>query len=90
MSVVISMVLGIIKAIPIVDGWFQELMVAYFDVSVGFMKKENRDAVQKSIVDHDQRPLETVIGSQTAGKPSGDAGTVIVDGPPPNVGLPKS
>lgn len=46
------------------------------------MKKEGREAIRKSLDEHDQRNIEKIIGSPTAGKPSGDPGAVVVDKPP--------
>lgn len=81
-------VLAILKAIPILDSWFQQLAVLYFQQRLASMKAENKEAIRKAIYEHDQRGIEVAIGSDTAGKASGDIGAVIVDGPPPNI-LPK-
>jgi hypothetical protein len=87
-SSIVAIILGLLQAIPILDRWFQQIAVAYARIRLDQMKKENLDAIRKAIEEHDQRNLETVIGSPTAGKPSGDPGAVIVDRPPPNVGDP--
>jgi hypothetical protein len=81
----IPTILGILKAIPILDSWFQNLMVAYTKSKIDSMKKENRDAIREDIQNHDQRELEKAIGSPTAGLPSGDPGAVILPGPPPGL-----
>lgn len=80
----ISAILNICAAIPTIDKWVQQLAVAYFAARISAMKSENIDAYRKVIQDHDQRAMENAIGSPTAGKVSGDGGSVITDGPPPN------
>jgi hypothetical protein len=80
--------ISILKAIPIVDKWFQALMVAYSKAMVGRWEKANAEGLRKALNEHDQIDLEKAIGSSTAGLPSGDAGAVIVDAPPPGVPQP--
>lgn len=81
-------ILALIKAIPIIDQWVQQLIAAYVGARIASMQKDNLDAIRKAIQDHDQRDLENAIGSPTAGKPSGDAGSVVIDDTP--LGVPKS
>lgn len=82
---IITAILGLIKVIPIIDGWIQLFVSAYVANQIDTMKKENKDAIRKAIQDHDQRDLEKAIGNQNAGKPSGDAGSTIIDHPPPGL-----
>lgn len=77
--------LAILKAIPILDSWFQSLMAFYIQTTIASMKQENLNAIKTAIQSHDQRPIETALGSSTAGKLSGDAGATVIDTPPPNV-----
>lgn len=86
---ILAGIIGLIKAIPIVDRWFQQLLVAYTNARIDSMSKENREALRKAFKEHDQRELEKAMGSVQAGQPSGNAGAVIVDQPPPNVGMPQ-
>lgn len=81
--------IAFIRAVPTIDKWFQNLAAAYTAATFHTWEKENQNAILALKVDHDQRPAEHAIGSPTAGLPSGDAGSTIVDAPPPNVGLPK-
>lgn len=83
----IAAILALLKAIPILDAWFQTLSAAYVQDRIASMEKENLDAIREAIQSHDQRALEKAIGSPTAGQASGDAGAVIVDGS--DIGLPK-
>lgn len=85
MGAIISAVIGICKALPIVDGWVKQLTQSYFNERYASWEKEDQDAIRKLVTDHDQRPLEQVLGSSTGGKVSGDAGAVVVDHLPPNV-----
>lgn len=83
----IEAILAILKALPILDAWFQKLSAAYVQSQIASMEKENVDAIRTAIEKHDQRPLEKAIDSPTAGQVSGDAGAVVVDGD--SIGLPK-
>ena len=85
-----SVVVAILKAIPIVDGFIQAFILIYCRAMVGSWKKENLESLRKILDEHDQRALEKTMGSTTAGKPSGDAGSIIVDAPPPGVSLPPN
>lgn len=82
---VIGFLTALFKAFPFLKEWFDELLVAYVNHSIDTMKDENRKALGKALNGRDQRDLEKAIGSPTAGKPSGDPGTIISDRPPPNV-----
>lgn len=79
---VFSLILGIVKAIPIVDSWFQQFFVYYFNSQIDKMKEENRLAIAKVINEKDQRDLEKALGSKKAGEASGDPDAVIVDSLP--------
>jgi hypothetical protein len=83
---VISAILALLKAIPILDSWFQQFFAAYAEHEIANMKAENRDSIRKALAEHDQRDLEKAIGNPNPGEASGDSGVEIVDGPPPNVG----
>lgn len=87
-SAALSLLLAILKAIPILDKWFQKLVVAYTQAKIDSMEKENREAIKKALNEHDQRPIETAMGSSTVGEMSGNPGTTVVDSLP-NVGVRK-
>lgn len=74
---------GVAKALPVLDSWLQRFIVWYTENKLGAMKAENRDAIITAVKTHDQRPIEHVIESPTAGKPSGIPGSTFVPGPPP-------
>jgi len=76
---IISLLLAIAKAIPIVDKWIQTLVAQYVNLRIETMRSENIKAIRSALIDHDQRELERSIGSKTPGEVSGDAGAVIVD-----------
>ena len=73
------------RAVPILDSWLQQFVAWYTQTQMASMKKENRDAVIQAVKDHDQRPIEVVIGNPNAGEPSGVPGSIIGDNPPPGV-----
>jgi len=79
---VITIIIGIVKAVPIIDKWLEQLMHAYFLYKVSIMEKENVEAIRKLIEERDQRDFEKAIGSKKPGEPSGDDGAVIIDRPP--------
>jgi hypothetical protein len=82
----LSLLLAIFKAIPILKGWFDELAAAYVQHEIDAFNEAVREGIRKAVVDHDQRALETTIGSPRAGLPSGQAGSETVDSLP---GVPK-
>lgn len=78
-------VLAILKAIaviPVLVATFDEFVAWYVESRIAKMKVENREAIKKAIETNDQRPVENVIGSPSAGEPSGIPGSTIVDQPP--------
>lgn len=81
-------IIAVIKAIPVLDSWFQSIASAYLQAQIASMKQENRDAIISAVQKFNQIPMENAIGSSTAGKVSGDAGSAVIDAPPP--GLPKA
>lgn len=84
---VLKLLLAAFQAWPSIKSVFDEIVSAYVASELGKMKTENSDAIKKVVREHDQRDLEKVLGSPTAGKPSGDAGAVIVD--PSQLQLPR-
>lgn len=80
---IISIILGILKAIPIIDSWYQKLSAAYIADAIARMKSENLDAIRKAITNHDQRDLEAAVGNPHPGEVSGDAGSTIEPTEPP-------
>lgn len=82
----IEAILGLIKAIPILDSWFQQLTALYVEQKLASMRTENREAIRKAVYEHDQRPAEVALGNLHPGEPSGVPGSVIV---PTLPGVPK-
>ena len=78
----ISAIISIITLIPRVKAWFDELVSVYVQMKIASMKRENREAIRRAIIEHDQRDLEKAIGNPYPGEPSGEEGTEIIDGPP--------
>ncbi len=79
MSQFITLIISISKAVPIVNDWIQELIVAFTNQRIDSMSKENRESIKKAIEQKDQRDLERAMGSINAGELSGIPGTVVVD-----------
>lgn len=71
----ISSVFAVIKAIPILNEWFQKLFAYYMEKEIENMKAEIRDSIKYAIANHDQIKLERSIGSTKAGEHSGINGT---------------
>lgn len=85
MGTVLGTILAVIKIIPILADWFDQLAALYVQARIAIMKNENRDAVLKAIQDHDTRDLEQVSGNDHPGEHSNETGSEIVSGPPPGV-----
>lgn len=77
--------MALIQAIPALKSLVDQFVTLYVSQVIQGMRAENIQAIRDALDKHDQRGLENAIGSPLAGKPSGDAGSVIVDAPPPNV-----
>lgn len=87
MGTAFATILAVLKAIPVLDSWFQQLVALYVSLQISNMKSENRDAVRKALEEHDQRDLEKATGnSQHSGEHSGETSSEIISGPPPGVG----
>jgi hypothetical protein len=84
---IVAGIVGLIKAIPILDKWFTLVAVYFVNKSIDNMHKDLLDSLRKALLEKDQRDLEKAIGNPNAGEPSGLPGTVIVDAPP--AGVPK-
>ncbi len=74
-----STVLAILKALPILQGWFESFIAYYVSRQIEQMKAENREAIRKAIELQDQRGIEDKLGSDRAGLPSGIPGTETRD-----------
>lgn len=83
MVAVFTGIVAFFKAIPVLDSWLQLFIVWFNENKLASMTAENRDAVIKAAKTYDQRPIEAIIESPTAGQPSGVPGSTIVSGPPP-------
>lgn len=69
---VISAILALLKALPILDSWFKQLAVAYMQMKIASHDKDFVEANRALIQDHDQRALEAAAGSSNAGAPALD------------------
>jgi hypothetical protein len=85
MGAIISSIIAVAKAVPIVQTWLEQLSVAYYTAMYSNFKKENKEACDKAKYEHDQRAIEKQMGSAFAGKPSEEQGTTIDDSLPSNI-----
>jgi len=76
---IIAIIVGIVKAIPIIDSWFQQFMKFYVETQIANMKQENIEAIRKALLDHDQRPIEKALGVANPGELSLNPNTRVVD-----------
>ena len=74
-----STIIAIIKAIPIIQKWFEELFILYFNMQVDSMRAENVKAIRKAIDEKDQRDIERALQSTLAGKRSHEVDSVLID-----------
>lgn len=72
-------IIAIIKAIPILQKWFEQLFALYINAQIDFMKADNVKAIRKAIDDKDQRDIERALQSTIAGKRSSEVSSVIID-----------
>jgi hypothetical protein len=79
-----SIIFAIIKAIPAVKSWWDQLVTFYVNKELENFKEADRAALRKAIHEQDQRDLEKQLGNPNAGEPSNAPGSVIV-GELPNV-----
>lgn len=82
---ILSGIIAVIKAVPIIDKWIEQFCSLYISLKIESMKKENRDAIRKSLAECDQRELEKALGNPNAGEASNNPGTVIQPTKPPGV-----
>jgi hypothetical protein len=68
MMQIISLILALAKAAPIIDKWLGFLVSAYQAQRKRETEEATKKAIDEGIKNQDQRPVE---GDQTAGKPSG-------------------
>lgn len=76
---IFSLILSALKALPVLDRWFQGLVTAYTNSKLESMKLENFEAIKEALEKNDQRRLEAAIGNPHPGYPSNDSGSVVVD-----------
>lgn len=84
-KIMFAAIVALIKAIPALKDLWDQLVSFYITTEMNNLKQENRNAILQALIQHDQRAVERALNSPSAGKPSGDAGAVIVDNPPPGV-----
>lgn len=69
MTTAISIILGLLKAIPVLDSWMKALYAAYVKMKIEAHDKDFIEA-HIALLKGSQIPLEEAIGSPTAGKPN--------------------
>lgn len=69
---IISGIVALFRAVPVLDSWFKSLMQAYFEMKLEEHDKNFVEAIRKIVLENDQRNLEHAIGSPNAGKPDQD------------------
>lgn len=87
-AAIIVLLTSVSKAVPIVDKWVETFVAAYIAQKKQWIKKENHEAIKKSMETGDQRPVEEAMGSTRTGEISGIPGTSVVDSLP-GVGMHK-
>ena len=70
---IISLILSVASAIPVIDKWLGRLLEAYAAYKLEKLKQLNKRAIDEVIKSKDQRTLED---EEHSGKPSG-IGTVV-------------
>jgi hypothetical protein len=78
-STIVSLLLVIFKAIPIMKDWWEKLLAMYIEKQDELLKEELRLAIYNSVHQQDQRGIEDVIGNPNAGKPVDIPDSEIVD-----------
>lgn len=74
MSAVISLLVAIFQAIPVLKSAWEQLITLWINTQIDKMAEENRNAIKKAITEHDQREIERIISTKP-GEPSGLPGT---------------
>lgn len=84
-SAIFNFLLALFKIIPVLKGFWDDLVTMYIERQIENLKAENKAAIRKAIDEKDQRDIEKLLGSDHTGMPSGISGTTIVH-TLPNVG----
>lgn len=79
---VLSIILLVLKAIPSLKSWWDELVSLYITTQIDNIKADNLEAVKIAINQQDQRKLEMAFGNPQAGERSTIAGSQIVNSLP--------
>lgn len=87
MGSAITIIIGLLKAIPVLDQWFKSLSLAYYEWKVASHDSAFIDAHRALIEKNDQRKLEEASGMPNAGKPIEDQ-TDVFHRPNPNAPKP--
>jgi len=69
---VISGILAVLKALPILDGWFKGLVAAYAQWKIAAHDKAFTDGMRELIASGDQRKLEEAAGMNPGPNPDQD------------------
>lgn len=76
-STILGIVLGVVKAIPILDSWVKAFFLEYAKRAAASHEKELLAGLITAMRDGDQRALEEALGSDTAGQPTQDQTDVV-------------
>lgn len=69
---IISAILAILKALPILDQWFKGLVFSYSKYQMEKFDKDFTKGMAELIGKHDQRALEEVLGMNSGASPDQD------------------
>jgi len=72
---IVSGIIALLKAIPVLDSWFKKLVLAYGDWKVKSFDKDFTKAYVMMVKDGDQRLLEETLGMR-AGPPQDMDGVI--------------
>jgi len=79
MASILSAIIAIFKAIPVIERLFVQLMALYIKSADDAYKRRLKEGIEKAI-NGDTTDLEKAIGSPRAGKPSGEKDSKFKDG----------
>jgi hypothetical protein len=66
---IVSGIIALFKAFPILDGWFKSLATAYNQWKIASNDKAFTEGLKTLIAEHDQRKLEDAAGMPTGSDP---------------------
>lgn len=81
-STILSLLLAVFKAIPVLKNWWDQLILMYVEKQKANLREEIRLGIYNAVNLKDQRDLEKAIGNPNAGKPVDVPDSEIVDSLP--------